>query len=661
MADNILTYVLDLQDRISGKLKTIGINNEQQLDTWGRVQKQVNAASGTMQNMGRSIGSVNQRIAALRAQREWIPASNREAIRATNHEIQRLENEVKKLENLDGGLMKKWFGDIKGSIPALVNPLSAAMVGIGKSISLGMEEQLQRQNLTTLMGGDQAGADALFGKIAEYGKNTVYDKAGLIEAQKTMMSFGIEGEKSFGVLKQIGDIAMGDSQKMQSLSLAFAQATSAGKLQGQDLNQMINAGFNPLNEISKHTGKSMAQLKDEMSKGKITADDLAQAFQWATEEGGLFYQGAEKAGNTFAGKISQLKDTFAELGVKVFNILEPALSLVVKIGNVLANVLGVAINWITKAVKAGWPVWVGAAVVSIVAVTKLNKKLRETTGRLLGTSVAAIGTGGAFKLMSVVAKSACRGISVAISSIPIVGWIAGAIALIIGLFTLLWNKCAAFRGFFTGIWEAIKNTVGNAWQMLKGLYVKGKAAVTEWWSKVVEKVKSAIAWVRDLLSKAAAWFKKVMQPVWDWFTNLWNHVKEIFGKVVDWMGKVFNPIITLWNKLTNGNVEKFKEGYEKGASAVRKKPGVMDELTDAVNPVKPDGDDGNDTGGGHGHGKTESVATGGSRSTSITINLKSLVEKIVFDGGYTENSGDMQRQLAENLLQVLNMAQASVG
>ena len=55
MADNILTYVLDLQDRISGKLKTIGINNEQQLDTWARVQKQVNAASGTMQNMGRSI------------------------------------------------------------------------------------------------------------------------------------------------------------------------------------------------------------------------------------------------------------------------------------------------------------------------------------------------------------------------------------------------------------------------------------------------------------------------------------------------------------------------------------------------------------------------------------------------------------------------------
>ena len=57
---------------------------------------------------------------------------------------------------------------------------------------------------------------------------------------------------------------------------------------------------------------------------------------------------------------------------------------------------------------------------------------------------------------------------------------------------------------------------------------------------------------------------------------------------------------------------------------------------------------------------TKSVATGGSRSTSITINLKSLVEKIVFEGGFGENRGDMQRQVSEALLQVLNMAQASV-
>ena len=652
MADNILTYVLSLQDNLSDKLKKIGINNEQQLDTWARVQKQVNGANQTMQNMGKSIGSLNQRIAALRAQREWIPASNREAIRATNHEIQRLEREARKLETLDGGVMKKWFKEIKAGIPALVNPVSVAMVSIGKSIRLGMEEQLQRQNITTLMGGDKAGADTLFGKIADYGKNTVYDKAGLIEAQKTMMSFGIQGEKAFGVLKQIGDISMGDSQKMQSLALAFSQATSAGKLQGQDLMQMINAGFNPLNEISKHTGKSMSQLKDEMSKGKISADDLAQAFRWATEEGGMFYQGAEKAGQTFAGKWGQMKDSFSELGVSVFNVLEPMLSLLLKVANVVGDVL-------TRAVKAGWPLWIGAAVVSAFAVKKVKKEIGGVMTRLGGTSIAAVGTGGAFKVMGAMAKSACRGITVAISSIPIIGWIAGAITLIIGLFSLLWNRCAAFRGFFVGIWEVIKNTVGNAWQMLKGLIAKARAKLQEWWSKVVEKVHAAIAWVKGVIATVAGWFKRVMQPVWDWFGNLWGHVKEIFGKVVEWMAKVFNPIIELWNKLTKGNVEKFKSGYDKGAAAVRGK-GAEETLVESVNGVGTEGVDTDDGKRGK-YGKTESVATGGSRSTSIIINLKSLVEKIVFDGSYTENRGDMQRQVAEDLLQVLNMAQASVG
>ena len=98
-----------------------------------------------------------------------------------------------------------------------------------------MENELQKQNITSLLAGDTNAADALFNQISEYGKKTVYDKAGLIEAQKTMMSFGLSSEKSFSTLKQIGDIAMGDANKMQSLALAFSQVTSAGKLQGQDL------------------------------------------------------------------------------------------------------------------------------------------------------------------------------------------------------------------------------------------------------------------------------------------------------------------------------------------------------------------------------------------------------------------------------------------
>ena len=136
----------------------------------------------------------------------------------------------------------------------------------------GSAAELQLMNLKTLFGGNADAAADMYERISDYGKVTPYDKAGLLEAQRTMMSFGLSGEAAFSTLKQIGDIAMGDSQKMQSLALAFAQMSSTGKLTGQDLMQMINAGFNPLNEISKLTGKSVGELKEEMSKGAISAN-----------------------------------------------------------------------------------------------------------------------------------------------------------------------------------------------------------------------------------------------------------------------------------------------------------------------------------------------------------------------------------------------------
>lgn len=153
------------------------------------------------------------------------------------------------------------------SISNVIRNINSVFSGITE---VGANAELQLMNLKTLFGGNAEAAEAMYERISEYGKVTPYDKAGLIEAQRTMMSFGIEGEKAFKTLKQIGDIAMGDKQKMQSLALAFAQMSSTGKLTGQDLMQMVNAGFNPLQEISKKTGKSVAELKKEMERGAIS-------------------------------------------------------------------------------------------------------------------------------------------------------------------------------------------------------------------------------------------------------------------------------------------------------------------------------------------------------------------------------------------------------
>ena len=77
----------------------------------------------------------------------------------------------------------------------------------------------------------------------------------------------------------LGDASAGNRERFQRMSYAFSQINSAGILQGQDLRQLIDAGFNPLQIMAEKTGKSMLQLKKEMSDGAISADMVTEAFK----------------------------------------------------------------------------------------------------------------------------------------------------------------------------------------------------------------------------------------------------------------------------------------------------------------------------------------------------------------------------------------------
>ena len=142
----------------------------------------------------------------------------------------------------------------------------------------------------------------------------------MVGAEKMMLGFNIQAEDTIKYLKALSDVSMGDSQRFNSLTLAFSQMSAAGKLMGQDLNQMINAGFNPLQIMADKTGKSISTLKEEMAKGAISAEMVQQAFIDATSAGGKFYNMSENASKTINGQLSMMQDAintvFNELGTK---------------------------------------------------------------------------------------------------------------------------------------------------------------------------------------------------------------------------------------------------------------------------------------------------------------------------------------------------------
>ena len=202
----------------------------------------------------------------------------------------------------------------------------AVIGGVGVLKALGSEIirvrgefQAADTAIQTLLGSKEK-ADALMSQVREYAKISPLEFSDVTQATQMMLGFNIEAEKVPRYLQAIGDVSMGDTQRFNSLTLAFSQMSAAGKLMGQDLNQMINAGFNPLQIMADKTGKSIAALKDEMSKGAISAEMVQQAFIDATSASGKFYNMSENASKTINGQLSMMQDAmdsvFNELGQK---------------------------------------------------------------------------------------------------------------------------------------------------------------------------------------------------------------------------------------------------------------------------------------------------------------------------------------------------------
>lgn len=496
----------------------------------------------------------------------------------------------------------------------------------GSAFNAGIEAELQQQNLTTLLGGDVAAMEDLYGKIAEYGKNTVYDKTGLLEATKTMMSFGISGEKAFSTLQNIGDIAMGDSNNMQSLALAFSQTTSTGKLMGQDLMQMINAGFNPLQVISDKTGKSMATLKDEMSKGAISADMVAQAFQWATEEGALFYQGAEEAGGTVAGKIMQIKDNVTELGITLFETLQPAIQ----------TVLGWT-SWLIGLVQKCKVVFVsfGIAMGGLFLMVKGMSAILAIYNAYIAAATFAT------KLWA-----GAQAVFNAIAAVNPIVWIIAAVVALIGVITYVCIKIQGWGSLWDGICGFMKYSF---FAFIDGIKLKWTRNVND---LLIGLDKIKLAWYK---------FKKVC--------GLGNSTEnQAMIAQINADVEARQKAITEGEKKVTDNFNKAKRslaginlswGSSEEEKTASEKLGTNSQLQSMVSAS---------TGGSSATGgmsslksSNEAIATGGTRNTSITINLGEMIGSISYNGGFEENREDFERKLAESMFRVLAIAQTSVG
>lgn len=256
-----------------------------------------------------------------------------ESVKRVAEEIRNEFRSMSKTAAEEGSKMDNVFKKLGGYIGGYFSIKAATDFGKQIVKVRGEIESLEVSFKTLL--GDEKKAVSLMSDIRKFAASTPMQMNDLAAGAQTLLGFNVEAEKIMPTLQALGDISMGDSAKFNALTLAFAQMSSTGKLMGQDLMQMINAGFNPLAQISETTGKSIATLKDEMSKGQISVEMVTQAFMDATSEGGKFYKMLEQQSEGIRGSLSNLQgavnDMMNDLGEKTDGVVVDTVKLLQKL------------------------------------------------------------------------------------------------------------------------------------------------------------------------------------------------------------------------------------------------------------------------------------------------------------------------------------------
>lgn len=331
------------------------------------------------------------------------------------------------------------FGRALKSIGTSGVKFSGAVAGLlAFPVKMAVDLEKTRAEFTALLA-DASKASTMLSQIEAFALVTPLGAQELRDAARTMLNFGVASESVVPILKRLGEIAGGDAERMSRLALAFGQVNAKGRLMAQEVNQMVEAGFNPLQEISRTTGESMNSLMKRMEAGGIGVGKVQKAFASATSAGGRFSGLLDKIANTTVGQFNNLRESIVLAVRPLGEALLPAINDVL---STLTGVVPMVAEWVKNnqgAVIVLAKVALGVGVVSagLVALGTVFGSLAKTIG---GVTLAA------------------KGLSVALAFItanPIVAGLTAIAAAVMAIAVAFDNATPSVQQFGEGVEDAI--------------------------------------------------------------------------------------------------------------------------------------------------------------------------------------------------------------
>lgn len=361
----------------------------------------------------------------------------------------------------------------------------AEVVKSGVDYNATMESYLT--NFKVMLGSEEAAATKL-SEIRKMAASTPFSLDDLTSGTQTLLQFGIAADDTTGVLQRLGDISLGNAEKLQTLTRAYGKMSSAQKVTLENVNMMIDAGFNPLNQICDATGESMSDLYKRISDGKVSFSELEAAVEAATSQGGQFYNGMLEASQTFSGRMSTLKDNVSALTGELTSGLFAALGdLVVKLNEAMVSFL----DSDEKMAQLKETIGIATAVVAAAGTAFLTYKGYVAAA----TAIEVIHTAATTAMTAAhkAAEAGATGLAVAQAGLNAV-LKANPIGLVVSLLAAL------AAGFVTAYKtsETFRNAVNSAFASVKKIAQNAIGTVVDWINDLVAKIEGAAAALANL-------------------------------------------------------------------------------------------------------------------------------------------------------------------
>nr|DAG61156.1 MAG TPA: tail tape measure protein [Caudoviricetes sp.] len=476
----------------------------------------------------------------------------------------------------DAGVVTKGLNNgftvLKGTMANLASQaISKVVDGFKELVGGAVDYQKSMEYYTTsftVMTGSADKASETVKKLADIGATTPFDMPQLADATSLLMNFGFSADDAVDSMMMLGDISQGNAEKLNTIARAYGKMNSAQKVSLESINMMIDAGFNPLQEISEKTGESMQSLYDRVSKGKMSVDEITESMKRSTSEGGKYFQSMDAQSQTLDGRLSTLSDTInSKLGEALQPILQKAADeWIPNITNAIDNMdIDSVVSTVDDIISGvenlfGFIMGNGDTIISLVAGIG-TAMLTWNVASMINGVVAAVKAFQAANEGATVAQALLNGVMNANPIMLVVTLLAGLIATII----TLWNTNEGFRDTVTSVWNGFKDTVGNVITSVGGF------------------IGNLIAWFQSLPGRIGEFLGEVIGNVQNWASSMVSRASEagsnFVGKVVSFISGLPSAV---WNWLSNtlNNVRNFAgQLAQAGASAAS---GLVNNIIDKV-------------------------------------------------------------------------------